>query len=185
VYDRGPRKHATGAYLASYYTVAKGDWLSAIGQRFGLPWQNIAAANHIHGTTIYAGQVIFIPGTTSETPPPPTQGAAERVHFSSGATSAAFLGTISNGAPKSYVLRAFAGQIIYIAGRSHAEALTVSVKNSNGQVMALSGANSQVNFNVQAYLAYTDDYFVTFTPVTQPESPSLTFDVTFTIPALP
>jgi LysM repeat protein len=190
VYDRGPRAHATGTYYAPYYTVARGDTLSAIGQRFGIPWQNIAAANHINGTTIYTGQVLFIPGTTTGTPPPPPpppppQGSAERVSFSTGATSATRAGTISNGAPKTYVLKALAGQVMYVAGRSHAEALTVSIKNSAGQKLTVSGANSQVNFNVQAYLPYTDNYYVTFKPVTQPESPTLAFDVTFTIPALP
>lgn len=189
VYDRGPITHAAGTFNAPYYTVAKGDWLSSIGKRFGVPWQNIASANHISGTTIYTGQALYIPGTSSATPPPPPppppQGAAERVRFSSGAISATRTGTISNGAPKTYVLRALAGQTMHVAGASHAEGLTVSIKNSKGKAMALSGANSQVKFNVQAYLPKADNYYVTFKPVTQPESPTLKFDVTFTIPALP
>jgi LysM repeat protein len=181
--------HATGTFAAPYYTVARGDWLSAIGKRFGVPWKNIQTANHLPSSTIYTGQALYIPGTTAATPPPPPppppSGTAERVRFSTGAISATRTGTISNGVSKTYVLRALAGQTMHVDGSSHAEALKVSIKNSKGKVLALSGKNSQVNFNVQAYLPKSDNYYVTFTPVTQPESPTLKFDVTFTIPALP
>jgi LysM repeat protein len=184
VYDRGSMLHAAGTFDAPYYTVARGDWLSAIGKRFGVPWQDIAAANHISGTTIYSGQALYIPGTSNATPPT-TSGIAERVRFATGAISAVRTGTISSGAPKTYVLRALAGQTVYVDGSSRGEALIISMKNSNGRALELSGRNSRINFSVQAYLPKTDNYYVTFTPVTQPESSRLKFDVTFTIPALP
>ncbi len=183
VHDYGPRSHAMGTYSAPYYTVAKGDTLSAIGQRFGIPWQNIYNANHLSSTTIYPGQVLFIPGTSGSTPPPtPVPGSPERVKFATGATSATRTGTISNGAPKSYVLKAFGGQTMYVASKSHGEALRIKILNSAGQALTLSGTNSQVNNSIHAHLPANGDYYVKFTPVTTPESPSLVFDVTFTIP---
>ena len=51
------------------YVVQRGDTLSAIGRRFGVSWQSIAAANHLfYPYTIYPGQRLVIPCTT---PPPP------------------------------------------------------------------------------------------------------------------
>jgi LysM repeat protein len=185
IYDRGSMLHAIGAFDAPYYTVARGDWLSMIGKRFGVPWRDIAAANDISGTTIYTGQVLSIPGAPGVTPSPEPSGTAERVRFAAGASSATRTGTISNGAPKTYVLRALAGQTMYVDGSSYGEALKVTITNSRGKSLELSGRNSRVNFNVQAYLPRTDNYYVTFTPVTQPERARLKFDVTFTIPALP
>jgi LysM repeat protein len=184
VYDRGPNAHANGSYYAPNYTVAAGDWLSYIGQRFGVPWQYIYSANHLYTTVIYPGQVLYIPGATG-TPPPPTptpSPSAERVYFAYGTTYATRTGTIANAVPKTYVLGARAGQTMYVSGASHAEALTVSIKDAYGQPLSVSGTNGAVNFNVQAYLPSTIDYYVTFTPVTPPSSPSLVFDVTFTIP---
>lgn len=181
VYDHGPRTGATGTFLAPYYTVAWGDYLSAIGVRFGLPYQEIMTANNLTSEVIYPEQVLYIPGTTT-TPPPPLPGPAERVYFSNGAVSASLTGTISNGVPKTYVLTVLGGQMMQVYGSSHGEPLTVSIVNSAGQPVAVTGANGQVNFNVSAVMPATDDYFVTFTPVTMPESPSLAFDVTFYIP---
>jgi LysM repeat protein len=180
-YDRGPQMYATGTYLAPYYTVAWGDTLAGIGQRFGIPYENIMSANGLTSPSIYAGEVLYIPCSTSTTPPPTTGGTAERVSFDYGATSATRTGTISNAQPKTYVLTAFAGQTMTIVGSSHGEPLNVTLKNSYGQVIPLSGTNNAINFNVYAKLPATDDYFVTFTPTTQPESPSLTFTVTFYI----
>ena len=71
---------------------------------------------------------------------------------------------------------------INVYGRSHGEPLTVSVVDAWGTPVSVSGVNSAVDFNVTAQIPATNDYFVTFTPVTQPESPSLAFDVTFYIP---
>ena len=70
VYDRGPREHAMGTVSGSYYTVAAGDTFYSIGLRFGLPYQEITAANGLADDAwVTAGTVILIPGL-EQTPPP-------------------------------------------------------------------------------------------------------------------
>lgn len=182
VYDRGPITHATGIYQAPYYTVAWGDTLFTIGQRFGVDWTVIAEANGIKGTSIYAGQVLYIPGGSTGTVPPTAQGTLERVYFQPGATSASLSSTINQGAPKSFILWASAGQNLTVNTVSHGEPLVISVISSNGDYLPLTGTNSQIYNNVGANLPVTGDYIVTVSPVTTPESPSLVFDITFIIP---
>ena len=183
VYDRGPINHATGIYRAPYYTVAWGDTLSSIGQRFGLPWQDIATANGIKDTVIYAGQTLLIPdGSSATTPPPPEQGPAERVYFQPGAVSASRSGVINEGVPKSYILGARSGQVMTVQSVSHGEPLVISIGNTRGDLLPLTGVNSQITNNVSATLPESGDYIVTIRPVTLPESPQLAFDITFTIP---
>ncbi len=186
VVDRGPMVHASGTFNSPYYAVAYGDWLSYIGYRFNVPWQNIYAANHLYTTTIYAGQVLLIPGSGNVPPPAPSPtpvpGGVERVNFSYGTYSAMRTGTIANAVPKTYVLGARAGQTMYISGASHAEALNISITNAYGQQVSVGGTNGAVNYNTSAYLPWTGDYFVTFAPKTQPANSSLVFDATFTIP---
>jgi len=181
VYDRGPMTHATGIYVAPYYTVAWGDTLSSIGLRFGLPWQDIAKANGITGDRIYAGQVLVIPDGTV-TVMPPAQGPAERVSFASGSHSSTRTGVISQGVPKSYILRAQVGQTLSVSTTSHGEPLGISIGNTRGDLLPLSGVNSQINNSVVATLPETGDYIVTVRPLTLPESPELVFDITFVIP---
>jgi putative chitinase len=54
------------------YTVQAGDTLSAIGARFGMSYQTIAAANGISNpNVIYAGQTLQIPSGTSQAPQGP------------------------------------------------------------------------------------------------------------------
>jgi LysM repeat protein len=181
VYDRGPMTHATGVYYAPYYTVAWGDTLFSIGMRFGVPWQDIATANGIQGSTIYAGQALLIPDGNTSTPPP-TQGPAERVYFQSGAISASRSGVIYEGVPKSYILWASAGQSLTVNTVSHGEPLVISIGNTKGDLLPLSGVNSQINNNVTAKLPESGDYIVTIRPVTTPENPQMAFDITFIIP---
>lgn len=51
------------------YTVQPGDSLSAIGQRFGVSWQDIQTVNSIpNADLIYPGQVLTIPGATAPAP---------------------------------------------------------------------------------------------------------------------
>lgn len=69
VYDRGPRLHANGTVSGNVYTVAAGDTLFSIGERFGLPWQVIAEANHT--SKIYPGQRLIIPGLNQPPNPSP------------------------------------------------------------------------------------------------------------------
>ncbi|MBL8912418.1 MAG: LysM peptidoglycan-binding domain-containing protein [Archangium sp.] len=58
------------------YQVRPGDTLSAIGARFGVPYMDIARANHISNPNlIHVGQVLTIPGrgnTPAPTPTPPS-----------------------------------------------------------------------------------------------------------------
>lgn len=183
VYDRGPISHATGVYRAPYYTVAWGDTLSSIGQRFGVPWQDIATANGIKGSLIYAGQTLLIPDESSgTTPPPPEQGPAERVYFQPGATSASRSGIINQGVPKSYILGARSGQVITVQSVSHGEPLVISIGNTRGDLLPVTGVNSQIENNVSVTLPESGDFIVAIRPITLPEGPQLAFDVTFTIP---
>lgn len=55
------------------YTVRPGDTLSAIGARFGVSYQSIAAANGIaNPNRIYSGQQLTIPGRGTNPTPTPT-----------------------------------------------------------------------------------------------------------------
>lgn len=183
VYDHGANAHANGTFNSPYYTVASGDWLSYIGYRFGVSWQSIYSANHLYTTTIYRGQALLIPGAGGGNPPPtptPQPGSPERVNFTYGTSSATRTGTISSGAAKVYVLKARAGQYMYVSSTSHGDALNVAINYYTGQPLSLSGTNGAVSDSVSAYLPWTGDYLVTVAPVTG--SATYNFDVTFTIP---
>ncbi len=63
VYDRGPSLHANGTVYGNVYTVAYGDTLYSVGQRFGVDWRVIAEANQLGpNPKIAAGQQLIIPG---------------------------------------------------------------------------------------------------------------------------
>lgn len=181
VYDRGPRTHATGSYSQPYYTVAWGDTLTSVAARFGVTVDALMRANNLAGSSIYPGQVLLIPGAGGGQPPQPPSNNAERVTFSPGAIAANRVGQITYGAPKSYVLSARAGQNMEIYTTSHGEPLSISVRTASGQPLALGGTNNSLSNYVFTQLPVTGDYFVTVAPVTAPESPTLTFDITFVI----
>lgn len=184
VFDRGPRTHATGTFRAPYYTVAWGDTLTSIGQRFGVSPQAIMNANGLTSSVIQPGQVLIIPGTGTTPPPvpnPPPSGALERVTFAPGAVSATRVGVVEQGMPKRYVLAAMAGQTMQITTRSHGEGLFISVATAGGASVPMSGVNGSLSNTVTGFLPQTTDYIITVTPVVQPESPTLSFDITFTI----
>jgi hypothetical protein len=65
---------------------------------------------------------------------------------------------------------------------SHGEALVISVGNTSGDLLPITGMNSQVVNTVYATLPASGDYIVTIRPITPPESPELRFDITFAIP---
>lgn len=178
--DKGPMNHATGAYDPPYYTVAWGDNLSSIGARFGIPWRNIALANGIEGTTIYPGKALFI-SSGPIAAPPSQQGPAERVYFQTGATSATRTGLISQGIAKSYILWGRAGQTISISTSSSGEPLGVSVGNTSGDLLPLTGVNSQINNSVSTVLPASGDFIVIVRAITPPENPQLSFTVSFVI----
>ncbi|NPV85075.1 MAG: LysM peptidoglycan-binding domain-containing protein [Anaerolineae bacterium] len=55
----------------AYYVVAPGDALDTIAQRFGIRWEDLAAANGITSPyNIFIGQVLTIPNYTPPSPPP-------------------------------------------------------------------------------------------------------------------
>lgn len=181
VYDRGPSTHATGSYSQPYYTVAWGDTLTSVAGRFGVSVDALMRANNLTSSSIYPGQVLVIPGAGATPPPQPPSNNAERVTFNPGAIAANRVGQITYGAPKTYVLGAGAGQNMEIYTTSHGEPLSISVRTASGQQLALGGTNNNVSNYVFTSLPVTGDYFVTVAPVTAPESPTLTFDITFAI----
>ena len=70
VFDRGSRKHAGGTVSGSTYIVAAGDTFYSIGQRFGLPYQEILRANNLaEGASVGAGHRLNIPGLQPTVPP--------------------------------------------------------------------------------------------------------------------
>lgn len=82
VYDRGAISQATGTINGPYYTVAWGDDLFAIGQRFGVAAVSIQQANGLSGTTLDVGQTLTIPrlGAPAIAPtptPPPSSGSVQ------------------------------------------------------------------------------------------------------------
>lgn len=52
------------------YTVQRSDTLSSLGQRTGVGWQQIQTANCLTGTTILAGQTLYLPFVPATTKPP-------------------------------------------------------------------------------------------------------------------
>lgn len=68
-----PPPTSTAPSSARTYTVTSTDTLSDIGERFGVPFEQIAAANNIAPPYIVrAGQVLTIPGSSTATPTPST-----------------------------------------------------------------------------------------------------------------
>ena len=171
----------SGYYEDPYYIVGKGDTLYSIGVRFGIPWQNIAAANGIQGTLIYVGQHLLIPDENYVVTPAPDPYAGERVLFEPGTITATRQGVISQGVPKTYILRAQAGQRMTISTQSSGEPLVISVGNTNGDLLPLEGTNSQLENAVSVVLPESTDFIVTIRPTTLPESPELGFTIQFTI----
>ena len=182
IIDKGPMARANGLYAAPYYTIAWGDSLYSIGVRFGIYWKDIAIANGIEDTVIYAGRTLLIPDGSTEITAPPVQGSVERVYFQSGTTSASSTGIIYQGVPKNYILWARAGQTISLYTISHGEPLVISIGNTRGDLLPLIGVNSQIKNSVSVTLPESGDYIVTVRPFTAPENPQLAFDITFFIP---
>ena len=183
VYDRGPTTHASGTFNPPYYTVAWGDTIYSVANRFGLSQDALLRANNIYQGGLLTGQTLYIPGIGSGGSPQPQPPAtnAERVYFSNGNIAATRVGVIVNGAAKRYVLEARAGQVMEIGTRSHGEALTVAVQPVYGGSLGLNGPNRGVENNLWVDLPSSGDYIVTITPVRLPEGPQLNFDITFVI----
>ena len=181
VVDSGPRQYASGVYAAPYYTVAAGDTLFSIGQRFGVPIDQIAAANGLVNNAIYPGQQLLISSGGGVVTSPPAGAQYERVLFEAGGVSATLQGVIVQEQPKGYVLGGRADQVLEIGTTSNGEALNVTVQAADRSVLTLNGENGKIQNNLYTSLPEIGDYFVTIKPVTQPENPNLTFTITFIV----
>lgn len=184
IYDRGPTTHASGPYRAPYYTVAWGDTLYSIANRFGLSVAMLQQSNNVAGG-LNAGQVLIIPDR-SDSPTLPVQPRppivdAERIYLDSGGISATRTGIVYNGVSKRYILGGQAGRVMEIALRSHGDPLTVTVTQLNGITLSLNGPNGGVENNLWTTLPVTGDYIVSISSIRLPEGPQLPFDVTFII----
>ncbi len=69
----------TPLYAAHEYRVSKGDNLYRIGQKFGVPYQKIMAANGLKKTVIHPNQLLIIPGGAANTPPARTASSTPSV----------------------------------------------------------------------------------------------------------
>jgi LysM repeat protein len=185
VVDTGPRQYANGTYAAPYYTIAAGDTLYSIGLRFGLSVNQLIAANPAAASGIVTGQSLVIPGAGVPVQPiePPVVPAPayERVTFDAGSIVATRNGVINNAQPAGYVLRVLAGQTMEIATSSSGEPLLITVQGPDGAMLPVNGENGQINNNTWLPVPTTGDYYVTISPTTTPESPSLAFTITFVI----
>ncbi|HRE47517.1 MAG TPA: LysM domain-containing protein [Aggregatilineales bacterium] len=73
IYDRGVRRNATGALVGNVYTVAAGDYLSAIAARFGVTLSTLQSTNRItNANVLVVGRRLTIPGLGSPAAPQPT-----------------------------------------------------------------------------------------------------------------
>lgn len=188
IYDRGPTTHASGTFNSPYYTVAWGDTIYSVANRFGLSQDALLRANNIYQGGLITGQTLVIPGLGSggrpQPQPPVAQPPAvnaERIYFAAGNISASRVGAIVNGAAKRYVLEGRAGQVMEINTRSHGEALTVAVASIYGGSLVVNGPNRGLENNLWVDLPSSGDYVVTITPVRLPEGPQLNFDIFFII----
>jgi LysM repeat protein len=106
VYDRGSRNQATGTVNGPYYTVAWGDDLFAIGQRFGVAAASIASSNQLpNAASIQPGQTLYIPGLgprepaqPAPTPTPQPPAPPQQRQFAHGECTISF----SNSAPSHF-----------------------------------------------------------------------------------
>lgn len=180
VVDSGVRPNATGVYNAPYYTVASGDTLFSIAQRFGVSVAQITAANNIVNNAIFPGQQLLISSGSAGSGGPGNI-PFERVNFPAGGISATLNGLIVQGQPKGYVLNGAAGRVMEIGTTSNGEPLLVTVHTANGQTLSLQGENGLIANNLFVPLPATGDYYVTIAPTITPENPNLAFTVTFII----
>ncbi len=181
VMDSGARDHAHGTYVAPHYTVAGGDTLYSVSLRFNLSPDQIKAANTMSDDALYTDQQLIIPGANLNVTPLPSTAAYERITFASGATAATVDTVLTNGQSKQFILSARAGQTMQITTHSSAEFLIISVTDTNGAILPINGVNGQANNNVSGVLPVDGDYHITITPTTSPESPTMAFNITFTV----
>jgi heat shock protein HslJ/LysM repeat protein len=177
--DGGPRRHARGKYNPPRYTVARGDTLFSIAQRFGVSVEELLQANNLQNNHIQRGMVLIIPGAASHKQGhPPTSLHYQRVHFGDSA-SVQLNGAIRNGNPKGYIVRGKKGQVLEIHTESPAENLQIIVENARGRKLRVKGENNQTENNTFVKLPANGDYIVIVRPTTPPENNILPFLIVF------
>lgn len=189
IWDRGPRVHATGSFNAPWYTVAWGDTLTSIAQRFGTTVQTIRNQNNIRGNNINPGQVLLIGGggvtpPVVPTPQPPVvqPNNTERVQFEEWQISAQRTGIIQGAVPMRYILNARAGQSISLFTQSFGSPLLLEVTAPTGQPVKLAGTNSAMQNSVSGFLPASGDYIVVVVPIPDGvQRFQFNFNITFVI----
>ncbi len=182
VWDRGTQPNATGTWSPPNYTVAAGDTLTSIGERFGVSAADLRATNNLDGNLIVPGQVLRLPGVSAEpAPQEPESGTLQRVSFAPGAERATRNATIYQAIPVGFVLNLDGGVMLEVRTDTGAVPLEVSVLDASGNELALSGTNGQVGNLVTTEIGAAGDYTVMVAPAGSPESPTLDFEITFII----
>ena len=98
-----------------YYTVQRGDTLSAIARRYNVSVAAVRAANGVTNDAIYVGQRLLIPNSLGyPTPTPMPAPGRERIQFAAGATSTMVRGTVQFPNRREYLLRALGGQTMRV-----------------------------------------------------------------------
>lgn len=98
-----------------YYTVQRGDTLSAIARRYNVSVAAVKATNGLTSETIYVGQRLLIPSSLGYPTPTPVPAAGrERIQFAAGTTAAIVRGTVQSPNQREYLLRALGGQTMRV-----------------------------------------------------------------------
>lgn len=153
-----------------YYTVQRGDTLSAIARRFGTTVSAIKGANSLNVDVIYVGQRLRIPRGSSGYNP-----NLRRIEFAPGAVSATVSGFSSSTQPARYVLRAARGQNMSVDLYVDKANAYVTVLRPNAGNMA--GADGPIHF-WSGTLPVSGDYVV---EVLNPGPGRANFSLTITI----
>lgn len=163
------------------YVVQRGDTLFSIARRYGTTVSAIQAANRLTSTTIYVGQRLLIPagsGNPGVPTPGPTPGAAQRIEFAPGATSATVAGRTTPATPQRYLVRAQQGQTMTVYLSTASEASYIAVLNPWGENMA--GAGGPIH-QWSGVLPVTGDYTI---EVRATRQTAADFYLTVTVPPL-
>lgn len=147
------------------YTVQRGDTLSQIAQRFDTSIAVIRDANGItNADRIYVGQELLVPPRDwpGHAPVPPEavsgEGNVTRVQFAPGSSNATLRNSVRVGNQDRYVLRARAGQEMYVTLVSDADNALFTFSTPNGEELV---NPSEPTMSFVGTLPATGDYVIT------------------------